>query len=126
MFHHRVYTCTNCLWWCQVFDHGTSRAADEAATERVLVVVSPRDLENVRYPFPKNIGRTAITIVIMFLLYFSFYNCIILLSLCFSFDYIIIYLVALQFSPITNLARIALSNTVHLLFIIIFVKLFIV
>ena len=36
MFHHRVYTCTNCLWWCQVFDRGTLRAADEAVTERVF------------------------------------------------------------------------------------------
>lgn len=36
MFHHLVYTCTNCLWWCQVFDRGISRAPDEAATERVF------------------------------------------------------------------------------------------
>ena len=36
LFRHRAYTCTNCLWWCEVFERGTSRAADEASTECVF------------------------------------------------------------------------------------------
>ena len=42
MFHHRVYTCTKCVWWCEVFERGTSRAPDEAATERVCPATSRR------------------------------------------------------------------------------------